>query len=738
MFSSLLPPKSIISLAVLAALGSSAGAEALVEPFQTHFPGAGAVDVERRGAASIVSRIGADYAHTLGITGKQITIAVVDTGISTGHREFSEKGKLAPGFSVVSGGADVSDRAGHGTHVAGIIGAGRDGRGVFGVAYDASLLPVKVFPDIGKGSTGTLERGLSYVIGKARIVNMSVGSSNSYDPQRMKEAVGAGMLLVASAGNENAAAPTWPARFAREAWANNQIIAVGAVDSDNRIASFSNHAGDTAAWFLVAPGVNIVSTYLDDQYAYMSGTSMAAPMVSGAAALLMQRWPSLRADQVAAILLLTATDLGIPGIDPVYGRGLLNIERALQPIGAVTTTTYNGRSIEVLSGSIQPSAATSMLWYLAASGQLRVIGVDDFQRDFGIDLGATVIRPTAMTLDQAFGHPDTRMEVLEQVFGNDAEATFAFENGQMFAGTRHRRLAAFAMHLRSGSLHAMAGMGGQAARHFGIGDLRLGEDGMGFALDQVQALSNPYFNLVPAASHAGIAQQTGGFKLKFGLLTSGLSHALAAQYPDAPANRALPRGDSGVFELSRSFDDIAVSLSVSETRESHAWLGSRANGALTFGTRAKTSAVQLATAVLLMPKVALAGQVAFGMTPGGESSDSLITEVSSVKTNAFSLALVAADRFHEGDRLSLTLSQPMRAYSGRIVMDMTARSVSVRERLVFSMEPLGRELRAELNYRAPLGKNETLGMSFLLRHEPNNMVNVETDKLLAMHYAKRF
>jgi subtilisin family serine protease len=126
---------------------------------------------------------------------------------------------------------------------------------------------------------------MRFAVGKASIVNVSLSSANAYDPRATQQAVRAGLLIVVAAGNDALANPVWPARFAKEAWANNQVIAVGAVDANHRIASFSNRAGDTAAWFLVAPGVDIVSSYVNGQYVYMSGTSMATPVVSGAAAL---------------------------------------------------------------------------------------------------------------------------------------------------------------------------------------------------------------------------------------------------------------------------------------------------------------------------------------------------------------------------------------------------------------------------------------------------------------------
>ncbi|WP_158597833.1 S8 family peptidase [Noviherbaspirillum saxi] len=725
----------VISLAVCTAciaLPEAVHADTDVQPARS------ALETER-GNSAFLGRIKADYAHAMGITGKGVTIATLDTGIHAGHREFAQAGKLLHGFNAVNHNADVTDRSGHGSHVAGVLAAARDARGMSGVAYDASLLPIKVFPERGSGSTTALNSGLRYAIGKAAIANMSVGASNAFDPRAMQEAVRSGLLIVASAGNDGAAVSNWPARFAREVWANNQIIVVGAVDAANRIASFSNRAGDVAAWYMVAPGVGIYSSYRNDQYATMNGTSMAAPMVSGAAALLMQLWPSLRADQVATILLVTATDLGAPGIDPIYGRGMLNAEKALQPVGALTTTTFNGKTISVLAGTTLPSSATSKLWSLAASGQLRVVGNDDFQRDFGIDLGATVARPTSLSLDNILGDMERRIDVVEQVLDKRTEMSFAYEtararSGVSFDDAPRRRLAAFSLLAREGNgVEAAFALGDYSGDYFGAAGLR---PSPAMTLADVAALANPYFSMLPAALHAAVGRDVHGFKLKAGIVRSGDQSLFTAPDLCAPTSN-LPRARSGLFELSRSFDGAAMSLSVSQTRESNAYLGSYSSGALGLGNRASTSAVQLAGAVMLTPTLALAGQAAYGITPGGRSADSLISDVSSARTNAFSLAVINANRFRTGDRISLSLVQPMRMYSGNAVMDVQS-GAHTREQIVFSMVPTGRETRAELNYRMPAGPRATFGVMLMLRRDPNNMVHVPMDKLIAARFSARF
>ncbi|WP_019139838.1 S8 family peptidase [Noviherbaspirillum massiliense] len=729
----------------------AANSDIVVRPAQLYFPVDGAYDPEHVNSAATVTPLNADYAYAHRITGRGVTVAILDTGITAGHDEFREAGKLLRGFNTLNGSTDVTDYAGHGTHVAGIIGAARDGKGTFGLAFDAQLLPIKVLGDDGKGSTAYLDAGLRYAIGRASIVNMSLGAEARYSSAAMQEAVAAGMLIVAAAGNESAANPNWPARFAKESWANNQIIAVGAVDANKQIAPYSNLAGDTAQWYLVAPGTSILSSYLNGQYAYMSGTSMATPVVSGAAALIKQCWPRLSADQIANILFTTATDLGAPGIDAVYGRGLLNVEKALQPIGTLSTTAFDGSTVSILLGSARPSAATSQLWRLALSGRLRALGFDDYQRDYSVDLGQSVSRPPTLSVQDVFGSLDRRIEVAETVLPNGAQLMAAYEHALPVAGKGYGygersyadRLAAFSLVSQTADgAEAAFGIGGMAANYFGAGGLEIAQ---GLGLGMVSALSNPYFSLIPSAAHAAAAYSAGGIKIKFGMLSSGVNEMLQSQDvaytpPGLPSTR--PRADSALLELSQSFEHAALSMSFLQTSEKNAFLGSQSSGALALSPHATTSSVQLAGALLLTPHWALAGQAAFGSTPGSANPGSLIAEIGETRTNAFSLALVTSNRMAEGDRFSFALSQPMRTYSGRMVLDTVAsvdgEGNAVRERVVLPMAPAGRELRAELNYQSPLDHDSSIGTTLMWRHEPNNLADAPPEALLALRYTRQF
>lgn len=706
------------------------------------------VDTERT-TSSFLSQIRADAAYTQRITGRGVTVALLDTGITTTNAEFVNSGRILPGRNAINPALSAADGNGHGTHVAGLLAASRNSAGMFGTAYEATILPIKVLADNGGGTTSTLNRALRSLNGQAFIANISLGTSTQMDVGSLQGAVRSGLLMVVAAGNRGAANPDWPARYANESWANNQIIAVGAVDSSNKIASFSNRAGDAAAWYLVAPGVSLYSTY-KGTYGTLSGTSMAAPIVSGAAALLKQNWPSLRADQVANILFVTATDLGTPGIDPIYGRGLVNIEKAMQPVGNVTTTTWNGRSVKVLSTSATTSPATAAVWALAVDQGFAVAGLDDYNRDYAVNPAARLTPVAPLTLDSLFGAIDSRISFSERVLNDgsrlalvtdERQASLTLE-GQQSAGMRDQRLAAFAWSAQTPSgLSFNLGAGGFAHHAFGAGALSASLMPTLPALGQIKALQNPYLGLVSQASYGAVGWQGDGTTLRVGLLNSGSSTAMTqAQGGLAPAN--LVRSNATVLELGRNFGDAAVAATLTATQEQGAYLGSISSGVLAMAQKANTTSLQLSGALRLTDKVALAGQVALGYTPGYQGADQVITGMSALKTQAFGLALVAVDQAQRGDRFSLSLSQPMRTYAGSVQVNALAGldydGNPVREERKLSMVPGGRELLAEASYLVPVARDASLGFSLAMRHQPMHRTDLPRETLGAVRYTLKF
>jgi subtilisin family serine protease len=209
-------------------------------------------------------------------TGK--TAWIIDSGIESAHPDLNVD--LQRSRCFIQGQTSFEDKNGHGTHVAGIIGAKNNLFGVLGVASGASLVALKVLDEEGEGTLSSIIQALSYINSNAKagdVVNISLGEEESSDifDRQVKQTAGRGIFVTIAAGNENKPAVNFsPGR----ANATN-IFTVSAVDSLNKFASFSNYGNDVVDF--AAPGVHILSTFLNKRYAYLSGTSMAAPHVAG-------------------------------------------------------------------------------------------------------------------------------------------------------------------------------------------------------------------------------------------------------------------------------------------------------------------------------------------------------------------------------------------------------------------------------------------------------------------------
>jgi thermitase len=297
-------------------------------------------------------QIHAPEAWDIGTGGADVVVAVLDSGIDPSHPDL--QGRVLPGRNVRERTSNTLDEIGHGTHVAGVIGAlGNNAVGVAGLSWAVRLMPIKITDRFGDASIVAAADGIRWATEYgAKIINLSLGGLD--DSQTVRRAVAdartRGVLLVAAAGNcgepasyrdegcDTLNAPFFPAALPG-------VIAVGALGANDEVAPYSN-TGDYVQ--LTAPGgvggssrANsldyILSTWppaLDSAigqpgYSYEVGTSMAAPHVSGTAALLWSTNPALTRDQIETILFETADDLGPPGRDDRYGYGRINVQRAI-------------------------------------------------------------------------------------------------------------------------------------------------------------------------------------------------------------------------------------------------------------------------------------------------------------------------------------------------------------------------------------------------------------------------
>ena len=280
-----------------------------------------------------VNAINAPEAWAQGYTGQGVVVAVVDTGVQFSHPDLNSQiyinaGEIGgngidddhngyvddtSGWDFYSNDNYADDGNGHGTHVAGIIAAAANGFGATGVAPGAKIMPIRVLGSDGSGSTNSVAAGIRYAVDNgADIINLSLGGPlSSVIQTAIQYAQQRNVLVVSAAGNESASLPTYPARLSASL---SNVISVGAYSSAGAIASFSNDVGTSAAVQVDAPGVSIYSTYLNGQYARLSGTSMAAPQVAGLAALALSANSSLTAAQLRT-LIVAGTSQAISGSD---------------------------------------------------------------------------------------------------------------------------------------------------------------------------------------------------------------------------------------------------------------------------------------------------------------------------------------------------------------------------------------------------------------------------------------
>ncbi len=260
-----------------------------------------------------------------GYTGQGVVVAVVDSGVDRKHpdlkdniwknsKEIAGNGKDDDGNGYVD---DVygwnfaqNDNKtldlvnGHGTHIAGTIAAAKNNFGVTGIAYNAKIMPVRIFDNYGQSTFNALSDGIRYAVDNgANVINLSLSSPDGYSELQaaIQYAASKGVITVSAASNDEELAPRYPARYADQ-WG----IAVGAVAYNGALSDFSNRAGTTPLTYVTAPGVDIYSTYPGNSYEYLNGTSMAAPHVAGVVALMLSAKKGLTNDQVRQIIMETS------------------------------------------------------------------------------------------------------------------------------------------------------------------------------------------------------------------------------------------------------------------------------------------------------------------------------------------------------------------------------------------------------------------------------------------------
>lgn len=677
--------------------------------------------------------------YNAGYTGAGQTVAIIDTGIDLNHNDLNANISANSIDIVVNSYVTVDDFAGHGTMVAGVVAAEKNGFGMHGVAYNAKILAIRAdalgncFPDKTCGFIDPdLADALDYAVAQgAGVINMSLGGPGASDAvftTALLNAVNAGAIITISAGNAGGANPHYPALYAQDPTYKGQIIAVGATDSSNQITSFSNLAGTAQANFLVAPGKSIYTTSNDGGYTNASGTSFSAPHVAGAAALLKERFPLLTSAQIVALMYATAIDLGTAGTDSVFGRGLLNIDAALAPLGWITIPLPDGTNPGLIDSryALGPAFGDALTADTALAG---VLGLDSWNRAFPLDLRGGVVTAKSAgserisgfvqgdrteTVDTAAGATSLSLRLSEPAAQARAVTINPTDDSDRFQSlTLSSRLGQAGVGLY---FAAQPGPGAEAAATLPTGSSRLGVPQL--------SLLGPGDGVSAATNLAGALDVFAGVH-RATPRTGGVGGTLAQAWISSP-------GPGGVGRLAMGLGAVNEDSSLFRTTASGA-----------FGN-IRRSQSQFLTVSAARP---LTGNIdVFGVyTQASAKPDvggGIISDWGTIRASSFAVGVKGQDVWTAGDRLTLSAGQPLRVDRAHAALTMPvarngADGFHVETRTVNAV-PSGRELDLEISYGRAFSSGGKLTTMLGVAVNPGHQANARPSAIGGIRFSAGF
>ena len=706
-----------------------------------------------------------------GATGQGVGIAIIDTGIDPDNPEFA--GRISSASRDVAGNRGIESPDGHGTQVALVAAAARDGRGVMGIAYDATIIAFRAdlpgtcegfdpdSPDTGCSfDDSDIAQGVNLAVAAgARVINISLGGStpSSGLSNALAAAAAAGTVIVVSAGNDGESVdlsidPANPDPFAigtlRAGGAN--VIIAGSVGADAQISSFSNTAGRSAASFLTAQGEDVCCVYQDGQiytetqdgtdFVYVvNGTSFAAPQIAGAAALLAQAFPNLTGSEIVGLLLDNARDAGAQGTDAVYGRGVLDIGAAFAPSG---TTTLAGQgtalSLVTAAGSVSPAMGDA-----GQQGTTGAIILDGYGRAYAVDLAGR-LRNAAPRRDLARALMGSARGASLQAGGLGASFSIADSlHGPHGGGPMQLQSQDAAQaQLLAARVSARIAPGTEVAFGFrqGAGGLEAslrGADRPAFMVAQ-EAAADPGFAAMNEGSMA-VRRDMGGW----GLTLSGESGTVwNARLDDELSILPARQNRLARYGLSADARSGAVegSLGASWMQEDATLLGSSFQSALVGRGGADSIFVDMAAGWDAAPGWRFGASMRHGFTrprTGGQMAGAAM-----LRTSGWSIDAVRSGIFAQQDRLALRVSQPLRVESGALALNLPVAYDYVSESATMgisrlSLSPSGREIATELSWEGPIWGG-TAAASLFARRDPGHIASASADLGAGLRWSRAF
>ncbi len=711
---------------------------------------------------------GARYARSSG--GRGIVVAVIDDGVDFSHPDLDGRG-----WSYT----DADNPQMHGTPVAGVIAARRNGRGMHGVAWNASLVSLGNCFTRGSSCSATERRlgqsnvlasdiasaaGLTRNYGGARsnpaasshIMNMSWGpdlgrvhhGTSSAVLSAMRDAAGAGRIMVAALGNNGLWGPEGgPASVVGFSGIAGLGIAVGALNTTGTAAaSFSNRCGTGSAsrYCLFAPGERVATTQRGGRWGYSNGTSFASPIVAGAAAVVWGEFPNKTGRQIVARLLDTANRNGVFGISRIYGRGRLDLEAALNPVGLTSFRSESGGTAPVSSSVIYlPSGFQAPS---DVAGLSRVVGYDEQSFPFLYDLNASFQGSQSTATDGALaGFVSSLGSARSSVsIGKNAALQFtAVEDDSAVSGPGissgnmwNSSLQSFEAHFRPRPTVSLSL--GHRVNYSGASN-RAVIDRSGGSVLPTRSTVAPF---------TAFAERD---TLAWSLAWQSDEYTTVDMVGQVGEDRH-GRGDTRLASVGltrRVAGDWTVGTQAGALREEQTLLGIRSEGGLAGLSNADTQFMDVSLSGLVTPHVTLFGSLSHGRTDGRQvdGGASLVSGWEDMNTGSFLLGGEWTDLGIAGsDRLVLTVGSPLRSSNAQLQLRVPSEEVADQE-LRYTTEtvnlaPSGRETRVQFVYETDWSGSDESSSSFALggymRLEPGHDAEADTDYGLAVKYRMQF
>ena len=693
---------------------------------------------------------------------RPVTVGVLDSTINAGGSDVVNL-KFVGGYQLY-----VND---HGAAVASLIAAAQDGQGVMGVAPNAQINLYNPFDATDTASWNDVAAGIAALYDSgAHVVNASLGVPGTTVSNEWVNILSgsllssreAGLVIVKAAGNEGVS-QTQNVPWLLGLEPPNNLIVVGSVGPDGTISPFSNTPGNACFTilglcaeqnklmyhYIVAPGELMLVSDNHGGVTRMSGTSFAAPLVTGAVALLEERWPWLQqhANETVQIILQSATDLGAPGVDPVYGWGELNIEASQSPLNfnnlvVYQPTAYSGKSVSTGVGGLLPSSSLFANWSPAslkasvlAPGQLAlwqnqgafVVAFENIgstYRDFTIPLSSLLVGKSQTVngnsnpfqdylyqrlIDWAHGVKSLNYDSQTMALGDgawklDMVVTQSSED-EVRSGDGPFQ-AEFVATNRDAGVELRLGQGSGAHALMGDGGFALRSD-----FDPATGGVNPVLGFASGGMYADSAVSVApGLKLSVGFSQKSDDHTYIDPVFGPLKDVPLPTDNTSAAVFSVDYkiaDRLAFNASFTRLDEADSLLGAQGSGAFAMPGSAHTNGTTLGLTAGLSDGWSLTGSATLARTATPHLGLSSLTfSKDALVSTAFEIVATKSGLFAELDQLRISLTQPLHIESG--ALDYT--SLQVVDRDTGAMGPVTqswniagrREYRMEAMYGIPV------------------------------------